>query len=99
MIRFNAIMGNVDICSSIKEAFKVESKNEGKLLFDKIFVSRMKNSKTITQNKWCELEGQCYQNCSIKSIEINGIWFKAWIQVWRRKNTKVDHSRILMERV
>ena len=40
MIRLNAIMGNVDLCKSIEEAFKVESKNSGKLLFDNIFVTR-----------------------------------------------------------
>ena len=38
MIRLNAIMENVDQCKSIEEAFKVESKNNGKLLFDDIFV-------------------------------------------------------------
>ena len=40
IIRLNAIMGNVNSCSSIKETFKVESKNKGKLLFDDIFVSK-----------------------------------------------------------
>ena len=40
MIRLNAIMGNVDLNNSIEEAFKVELKNNGKLLFDDIFVSK-----------------------------------------------------------
>ena len=48
MIRLNAIMGNVDLCKSIEEAFNVESKNNGKLLFDDIFVSR--NEKFPNQN-------------------------------------------------
>ena len=40
MIRLGAIMENEETSRSIEEAFKIESKNNGKLLFDDIFCSK-----------------------------------------------------------
>ena len=50
MIRLNAIMGNVDLCKSIEEAFKVESKNNGNFCLTTFLFQRMKklpNQNTI----------------------------------------------------
>ena len=100
MIRLNAIMGNVDLCKSIEEAFKVEYKNSGKLLFDDITVTRNekipKPEHKINGVHW---KGNVTKKKSSKSIVINWIWLKTWIEVWHRENTKVVYQRILMERV
>jgi hypothetical protein len=70
MIRLNAIMGNVDLCKSIEEAFQVESKNNGKLLFDDIFVSRKeKISKTEHKINGVHWRGNVIKNSLAKALK------------------------------